>query len=154
MRVRDSNKHPMATGLELPAAIIGIAGVVGIADVAVKGITTVYRHIKELKDVPEEIESICTELTTLDQAINGLDFLKTADDGVKGAVKSSGLPHALQQCANACNHLETDLQHWTKHRKLHSRVKVVANKAKIEKYLANIRRASDFVIMAQLSVLL
>jgi len=146
----------MATGLELPAAIIGIAGVVGIADVAIKSIVTVYRDIKELHDVPDEVEAICTEITTLNKAIGALDFLKTADETVKTTVKDSGLPHALQQCGKACDDLKKDLKLWTAKgvHKLRSKIKVKSNKAKIERYLANIRRASDFVVLAQLSVLL
>nr|OQO32384.1 hypothetical protein B0A51_00444 [Rachicladosporium sp. CCFEE 5018] len=72
------------SGLEIAAAAIGIT------DVAVKSIKAVYDFCQAIQAAEGKVADIKSDITALMRCADGLDFLKTASDGVKGQDPGTG----------------------------------------------------------------
>lgn len=96
------------SGLEIAAAVVGIT------DVAIRSILATYDFCRDIKDAPEAIAQLRSELGAVVQALSGLETLENASQDVQDAVTRVGLREAVTQCGDACSKLKKDLAKWTK----------------------------------------
>ncbi|KAF2741232.1 hypothetical protein EJ04DRAFT_557967 [Polyplosphaeria fusca] len=90
------------------------SAIIGIASVTITGINTLYKYVKELKDVPRAVETLQEELALLESNLRGLESLKTADPKIQDEINQTGLFQALEKCDKDCKQLKEDFDTWAR----------------------------------------
>jgi hypothetical protein len=75
-----------------------IAAIVGLTDFGLRSVSLVYNAIKDLKNVPEEIEDIRVEIEILQQCLIQFQIQTADSDHVATVVERFGLPTVLRHC--------------------------------------------------------
>jgi hypothetical protein len=66
------------------------ASIIGVTELGLKGIGGLYRFLKEIKDVPEQLERLRGENDSLQNRLTKLSFLTEADQATLSEVQQSG----------------------------------------------------------------
>jgi hypothetical protein len=126
-----------------------IAAIVGLTEFGFRSIFSLYNAIKDLRNVPEEIESIQVEIGVLRQCL--IEFqIQTADnEHIAAAVKRFGFPRALEHCEQACAKLGANLHLWTvpNDRSWRKRIGYFVHKKETGEVLTTIRTAKETIIL-------
>lgn len=87
------------------AGLQELAAVVGIAEVGCRSISMLYAFLKDLREVPREVENIRIETSTLDQILSTLSRLASTNNDVLSFMDRVGLVQAVNRCGVACDRL-------------------------------------------------
>ncbi|KAI7286343.1 hypothetical protein KC345_g1282 [Hortaea werneckii] len=131
------------SGLEVAAAVVGIT------DVAIRSVLKSYDLLKDIQEAPKTVARLREETTAVEQSLQSLKFLNSADRKVQELVKQVGLAEAVNQCGASCDGLNKNLAKWTSSGEgLVSKLQMVRHKAQVEKCCQQIRTAKGTVVLA------
>jgi Na+/phosphate symporter len=82
-----------------------VSAVLGIADISFRGISALYDFVKDLRNVPKEVERIKREICALQKCLTQLSSLRLLDSESRAALHQVGLPEAVERCGKSCSEL-------------------------------------------------
>ncbi|KAH6629676.1 hypothetical protein C7974DRAFT_394979, partial [Boeremia exigua] len=89
------------------------ASVLSITTAAVQSVQFLVKTIDNIKDAPETIGAVSTDLRILQPVLH--DLGKAAQDDASQIVLSEPVKHAVENCARACQTFRLQIESWTKH---------------------------------------
>lgn len=127
-----------------------IAAALGVAELALRSIFRVYEFLKYMKDAPESVARLCTELFELKSRLAELALLDVAGSPIQALVRRLEISATVNRCGDICSSLESSLQIWTRggRETLVSRFRVRCNKSQIEAAIQHIASTKDNIILA------
>lgn len=132
------------------AGLQELAAVIGIAEVAFRAISSLYDFVKDLQDVPLEIERIKAETSTLDQTLRYLSSLDATHIELCEISERTGLARAVNRCGAACDRLLRDLYRWTTNsrRNTISKIQFRLHRRAFQQVISEIDAAKQTTILA------
>jgi hypothetical protein len=126
------------------------AAVVGILELSFRSICTLYDFLKELKEVPQQIERLLSEVTALKNILAALEYLQRADLRTQAIIARFDTPAALGNCAHSCAILQSDIRKWTRsgHHSLRAKVQVRWHKKSIEARVSHIAETKQTTLLS------
>jgi hypothetical protein len=91
------------------------AGVVGIIVPALHGSRLLLDDIQGIINAPKALETLKTNLSSLEMALTSLRAVKEAEWELLGDAVVLQSQATIRTCTEACTLFRTDLQRWTKH---------------------------------------
>ncbi|KAK3675342.1 hypothetical protein LTR78_004852 [Recurvomyces mirabilis] len=127
-----------------------VAAAIGLAELALRSISRIHEFVVYLKNVPESVERLRTELCQLDSCLAELSTLHLYTTPAQAVVRRLDLSAVVIRCGDICADLETSLRKWTEGGPdtLASRLRVRFNKAQIEDAIQSIASARGAILLA------
>ena len=110
------------------------AAAIGVAELTLRSISRVYEFTKEIKDAPEQVARLSSELYQLTNCLSELALLAVEGSPARPVIQRRSLAEPLQKCGDTCSKLEASLRKWTEGGSgtAASRLRVRMNKSHIE----------------------
>jgi Fungal N-terminal domain of STAND proteins len=91
------------------------ASVIGITVPALQGTRFLLDELHNIKDAPETIKRLETDVRSVDLALTSLRGVEDQEWKLLGASIVEESKATITSCTNACNLFRADLQQWTRH---------------------------------------
>lgn len=116
------------------------AAAIGLAELTLRSISRVYEFTKEIKDAPEQVARLRSELHQLNYCLSELALLAIEGSPTRPVIQRLNLAEPLQKCGDTCSNLEASLRKWTEGGSgtAASRLRVRMNKGHIESAVKDI----------------
>jgi hypothetical protein len=126
------------------------AAVAGILDVTFRSVCSFYEFLQELKEVPQQIERLRKEVTTLKNVLAVLEYLQRADPGTREIATRFDTPAALSNCAQVCEILHSDFRRWSRfgQQSFRTKIQVRWHKKGIEAQVSHIAVAKQTALLS------
>jgi hypothetical protein len=118
----------------------GFAAAIGVAELTLRSIFRAYEFIRDLKNVPEHVARLLSELQQLNNYLLELASLAVEGSPARPVIQRLGLSESVKKCGDTCSKLETNLKKWTEGgaETASSRFRVRANKSHIDSAIQDI----------------
>lgn len=123
----------------------GFAAAIGVAELTLRSISRVYEFAKDIKDAPEQIARIRSELRQLNSYLSTLASLAVEGSPARPVIQRLDLSESVEKCGTTCSQLEQNLRKWTEGgpETASSRLRVRMNKANIESAIKDISSTTE-----------
>jgi hypothetical protein len=118
----------------------GFAAAIGVAELTLRSISRVYEFTRELKNAPEHVARLRSELQQLNNYLLELASLAVEGSPARPVIQRLGLSESVKKCGDTCSKLESNLRKWTEGgpETASSKFRVRANKGHIESAIQDI----------------
>lgn len=126
------------------------AAIFGIVDATFRSVSSLYEFLQDLKEVPQQIERLRKEVTTLKNVLAVLEYLQRADPGTQEIAARFDTPAALSNCAHVCDILHSDFRRWSRsgQQSFRTKIQIRWHKKGIEAQVSHIAVAKQTALLS------
>lgn len=116
------------------------AAAIGVAELTLRSISRAYEFTKEIKDAPEQVARLRSELHQVNSCLSELALLAFEGSPARPVIQRLNLADPVQKCGDICSKLETSLRKWIEGgpETASSRLRVRMNKGHIDSAIKDI----------------